>query len=171
MRSVGFRFALVGLAGELATEAALTGWAPGDAAKAAQTCFKAWLTERGTVGAREDQLAVSQLRNFILAHAASRCAVWEEPAAPDPARQAEDDNAVPKMDRFRPPKQIGWRRLEPNEGKNIWTYYLSPDAMREALAGLDFRASLHILVERGFLSIGTDGKSVRSLTPPGQTLM
>ena len=37
------RFALVGMAGAMATEAGLTGWAYGDSEAAAKACFDAWL--------------------------------------------------------------------------------------------------------------------------------
>lgn len=43
MGRVAGRFALVGMAGALATEAGLTGWAYGDSEAAAKGCFDAWL--------------------------------------------------------------------------------------------------------------------------------
>ncbi|MDB5849331.1 MAG: hypothetical protein JWP29_3083, partial [Rhodoferax sp.] len=47
---VGARFALVGVAGELATEAGLTGWPKGESEQAARACFDAWLAARGGAG-------------------------------------------------------------------------------------------------------------------------
>ena len=44
---VGERFALVGAAGELATQAGLTGWEPGESERAARACFNAWMAARG----------------------------------------------------------------------------------------------------------------------------
>jgi uncharacterized protein (DUF927 family) len=165
VRSVARRFALVGAAGELATEWLITGWARSEAPDAARACFAAWMASRGTAGAREDAQAIAQLRAFIVREAASRCAVWLDSAA-DPNAQ-EQEPPVP-AERFRPVKQIGWRRLEPVEGgRLVWHYYLNPEAMREALIGLDFRAALAVLASRGFLAVGQDGKSSRSLTPPG----
>ena len=95
VRSVGFRFALVGIAGELASEALLTGWAPGVAAAAAQSCFRAWLGERGTLGAREDAQAVAQLRAFLLANGSARFDRWDDPPTND-AAQAEPDFRRPR---------------------------------------------------------------------------
>jgi putative DNA primase/helicase len=40
---VGLRFALVGVAGEMATAAGFTGWEPGESERAAITCFNAWM--------------------------------------------------------------------------------------------------------------------------------
>ncbi|HMM85074.1 DUF927 domain-containing protein [Azohydromonas sp.] len=43
---VGRRFALAAVAGELATDAGLTGWPQGEATAAARACFEAWLAAR-----------------------------------------------------------------------------------------------------------------------------
>ena len=48
--SVCHRFALVAVAGELATEFGILPWDKGDATKAADICFAAWLDERGHLG-------------------------------------------------------------------------------------------------------------------------
>jgi putative DNA primase/helicase len=50
---VAKRFALVGAAGELATDMGLTGWKEGEATRAAAKCFVAWLNARGTIGNTE----------------------------------------------------------------------------------------------------------------------
>ena len=43
-RRAAARFALVGAAGEFATDWGITGWNAGESMKAAQSCFKAWLS-------------------------------------------------------------------------------------------------------------------------------
>lgn len=47
---VAARFALVAVAGALATEAGLTGWDEGESEDAAKACFDAWLQARGGAG-------------------------------------------------------------------------------------------------------------------------
>ncbi|MGZ8262067.1 MAG: hypothetical protein ACXWTU_03785 [Methylotenera sp.] len=47
------RFALVAAAGELATPWGITGWEQGEAIKAAEICFKAWIERRGGTGNQE----------------------------------------------------------------------------------------------------------------------
>ena len=59
VRSVARRFALVAVAGELATKAGITGWPQGEAMRAAQVMFSAWPKERGTTGASKDERAKS----------------------------------------------------------------------------------------------------------------
>jgi putative DNA primase/helicase len=66
---VAERFALVGAAGELATEAGITGWAPGEAMQAAKSCFDSWLSKRSLKSIDMDK-AISQVRGFLLANPA-----------------------------------------------------------------------------------------------------
>jgi len=58
--AVAGRFALVALGGELASAWLLTEWPAGEATEAVEACFRAWLVERGTVGAQEHARAVTQ---------------------------------------------------------------------------------------------------------------
>jgi len=66
------RFALIGAAGELATSYGLTGWRADEALNAADRCFSAWLTKRGTEGSSDEDAAVRQVRQFIESHGAGR---------------------------------------------------------------------------------------------------
>ena len=47
MQRVADKFALIGAAGELATELGLTGWFRGEAESAARQCFASWCEARG----------------------------------------------------------------------------------------------------------------------------
>ncbi|WP_161993309.1 DUF927 domain-containing protein, partial [Lacisediminimonas profundi] len=55
---VASRFALVGVAGEMATHAGITGWPEGEAMRAARACFAAWLEGRGGSGNTEHSAIV-----------------------------------------------------------------------------------------------------------------
>jgi putative DNA primase/helicase len=65
VRRIGSRFALVAAAGELATEAGITGWQPGHASWAARQCFNAWLSSRGHLGNAEELAALRGVQAFI----------------------------------------------------------------------------------------------------------
>jgi putative DNA primase/helicase len=65
VRRVGSRFALVAAAGELATEARITGWPAGHAEWAARQCFNAWLSARGHLDNGEEVAMLRQVRAFI----------------------------------------------------------------------------------------------------------
>ena len=58
------RFALVAIAGELATQAGLTGWEAGEATEAAKRCFNSWLAGFGR-GNREQKQILNTVRAFI----------------------------------------------------------------------------------------------------------
>ncbi|GGC98737.1 DUF927 domain-containing protein [Undibacterium terreum] len=73
---VASRFALVGIAGELATGAGITGWAEGEAISAARTCFADWLASRGGAGNVEHSAMLSQVVDFIQRHGESRLTWW-----------------------------------------------------------------------------------------------
>ncbi len=69
---VARRFALVAMAGELASYYQLTGWQKGEATSAVQKCFAVWLESFGGTGNREERAMLSQVRAFFEAHGASR---------------------------------------------------------------------------------------------------
>ena len=147
VRSVARRFALIAVGGKLATMAGITGWDPNEATDAAEICFRAWLTERGTEGAREEAQAVEQLAAFIARHGSARFEEWRDSPATD--ETSEGTSVLPPLERSRTINRAGWRRwvADGTDGA-CWLYYILPSAMREALAGLDFRASLKVLVRR-----------------------
>ena len=66
------RFAIIGAAGELATQWGLTGWAEGEATQAAHHCFQEWLRDRGTTGSSDVEAGINRVRTFIAVHGTSR---------------------------------------------------------------------------------------------------
>ena len=69
---VARRFALVAVAGELATHYGLTGWKTDEADESTRKCFAAWLDGFGGDGNREERAMLEQVRAFFEAHGASR---------------------------------------------------------------------------------------------------
>ncbi|HPQ96166.1 MAG: DUF927 domain-containing protein [Thiothrix sp.] len=61
---VAKRFALVAIAGELATQAGITGWPAGEATRAVERCFYDWLQDFGA-GAREERQVLDAVRACI----------------------------------------------------------------------------------------------------------
>lgn len=101
---VAARFALVGVAGELATEAGLTGWPAGESEKGARACFAAWLSARGGAGNGEVASMLRQVRRFLETHGEGRFAMWHRSA---------DDHAPKTLQR------AGVRRMLNAEGEPI----------------------------------------------------
>jgi putative DNA primase/helicase len=77
VRRVAGKFALIGAAGELATERGITGWAEGDALAAAVRCFHDWLRQRGTLTNADEARALRQVRLYFEKHGESRFHPWE----------------------------------------------------------------------------------------------
>lgn len=69
---VARRFALVAVAGELASQYGLTGWQEGEAIYAAYKCYRTWLEHFGMEGNKEDRAILAQVRVFFESHGASR---------------------------------------------------------------------------------------------------
>lgn len=101
---VATRFALVGLSGEVATSAGITGWAPGEAITAARACFNNWLEGRGGSGNVEHVSILRQVSAFFQAHGNARFTAWH---------RATDDHAPNTINR------AGLRRLITGEGVAI----------------------------------------------------
>jgi putative DNA primase/helicase len=101
---VGGRFALVAAAGELATQAGITGWPEGEATRAARQCFEAWMKQRGGLGNAEQYQMLAQVRNFLQLHGAGRFTWWH---------RAGDDHAPSTLSR------AGYRRFVGSDGKPV----------------------------------------------------
>lgn len=157
VQRVGRRFALVAVAGELATAAGVTGWAAGAATDAARRCFNAWIEARPAgIGLSEDAAIMRQVRQWFGLHGEARFTDWS---------RADDDHAPKTMNR------AGWRKgikttsgLEELTG---WEWFVLPDVFRvEACKGYTERAALRLLADRGHLV--REGKHFASrASPPG----
>jgi putative DNA primase/helicase len=150
------RFALVALAGELATEYGITGWEEGMATEAAAQGFKAWRPLRGR-GNDERWKILEAVSSFIERLGDSRFSSTErvecygrdgEYLGPDTRIGAE---AIIR-------DRAGWWQGKGDER----VYLFTADGMREALAGFDFNPALDALQEAGVLP-PTDASGKRSI--------
>jgi putative DNA primase/helicase len=149
VRRVAERFAIVAAAGELATERGLTGWAAGEATRAAEACFAAWIDARGTDGASEPAAMMEQVRGFLSTHGESRFTAWNS-----------DERSARTINR------VGFRRDADgdfNAGQGGPTFYIERESFRtEVCKGFDHRAVAKVLASSGALLLESDGGSTRS---------
>jgi uncharacterized protein (DUF927 family) len=154
-RRVAGIFALVGAAGELATHAGITGWPQGEAFKAAETCFKAWLQGFGGEGNQEARSMLSQVRLYLEQNG--------EGAFADIDRSAIEDNHAARVT-----MKAGYRKLD--AVNNTLEYYVYSEVFRNVICkGLDYNAVIKLLVERGYMHRG-DGRHIgqpKRLLPEG----
>lgn len=72
VRRAAKKFALIAMAGELATALGITPWQNDDAKRAAEELFNAWIAKRGGKAPGEEQQAIAQVRRIIEQHGDSR---------------------------------------------------------------------------------------------------
>ncbi|EAA6341480.1 DUF927 domain-containing protein [Salmonella enterica subsp. salamae] len=140
------RFALLAVAGELATEAGLTGWEQGEAYKAAKSCLDAWISDRGHIANQEEADALERVRHFITANQYTRFASW----------YANDKN--------RPSNAVGFRKVE--EGNNNdeakTTFYIFASGWKEICGTFNAKKTADLCRQKGWLIPDTNGKNSRN---------
>ncbi|UUZ68269.1 DUF927 domain-containing protein [Polaromonas sp. P2-4] len=145
------RFAVMALAGELATDYGVTGWPAGEAIRAAAAGFSAWQSLRGAGrgNAERDQIT-ERIVGFIERHGDSRFS---------DADSDDDQRAAMVRDR------AGWWRA----GDGGRMYLFNADGLREALKGFDFARALDALQQAGAIEApGADGKRAKVIRIRGQ---
>lgn len=142
-RRVADRFALVGAAGELAQRWGIVPWEPGEAMKAARTCFDAWLSRRGGEGNQEERAALRAVREFLRRYGESAFSDWERPA------NDTDKHAAVRSDR------AGYRRHD--VATDAVEYFIFTEVWRVRVCkGFDAAAVGRMMAARGFVERGTE---------------
>jgi putative DNA primase/helicase len=164
---VAARFALVATAGELATQAGLTGWPEGEATRAARACFQAWLTARSAgSGDAETAEMLAQVRRWLQLHGAGRCTWWHRAAddrAPDKIhragfRQLVGADGQPLTKRSEIPDRMADDLDDYDKQSGSTDYFLFPEVFAsEVCEGLDAQAVKRLLLDRQYLVPGKDG--------------
>ncbi|MFP5465759.1 MAG: DUF927 domain-containing protein, partial [Gammaproteobacteria bacterium] len=140
---VARRFGAIAVAGELATLAGITGWPRGEARRAAQVCFLAWLEAFGHAPAEERAL-LDGVREFVERHGASRFRDFTAPS-----------HVVHQS--------AGYYRID--DGRRVYLFHRS--GLAEACRGAELRWAVRALMERGWLIPGKDGRPTHHLRPEG----
>lgn len=136
------RFALLALAGELATGYGITGWDEGLATNAAIIGFNLWSAGRGR-GNDERRQIIDQLSDFIDRHGDSRFS----------NKDSDPSNPLIK-------ERAGWYQ-QGDDGARV--YLFTGSGLKEALKGFDFSRALDHLQMIGVIPApASDGKRARS---------
>jgi putative DNA primase/helicase len=144
---VARRFALVAVAGELATQCGLTGWPQGAATRGAHECFNAWLESFGGNGNREGRAIVEHVRAFFEKHGASR---FED-------MRATDEQRIHNRAGFFLNGEQGSRE-----------FLVLGEAFRSEICdGFNERTVKRVLIDAGILVPSKDGQPTRNMRVPG----
>jgi putative DNA primase/helicase len=143
------RFGLLAVAGELATQAGITGWKPGDATAGIRACVRTWLAGRGGSANLEDRHVLERFRNFLGRGWQSRFIEWS---------RAEDERAPAKLDAvgFRKPADTPEKRVC-ETGEHVATpmiFYVTGEGWAEIFRGMDPQRAAHVLLAKGVLVPG-----------------
>lgn len=152
-RDAANRFALVGLAGELATSWGVTGWPEGTAMQAASECFRAWLDARpaGT-GNQEENAMLSSVRLHFERYGESRYS--------DLSR-IEDNHAPRTQDR------AGYREIAHQYGGQVF-YVMRESFRQEVCRGHDPDKVAKLLRDLGVLVPEGANSLTRKKDIPGE---
>ncbi|MGZ8955597.1 MAG: DUF927 domain-containing protein [Methylovulum sp.] len=130
-------FALIALAGELATEYQITGWTERAALEAALKCFQQWRQHRG-VGATEDNVILEAIRDFIDRYGDTRFSA-----------KNDSDNSSVKQER------AGWYSDGQNQER---TYLFTSAGLKDAAKGYDQKRVIEALTKIGWLARDNNGR-------------
>lgn len=142
------RFGLIAAAGEVAAKLGILPWREGVATEAATQVFASWLDARGGAGAAEDGATIDQIRDFLVTHGQSRFQ----------SVSGEGQTIVHNRAGF-------WRADAGGNREYIIPASSWPEVCRGAPGGPKTVSAL--LLRRGHLSAGNDGKASVSMTVPG----
>jgi putative DNA primase/helicase len=156
-KRVAAKFALIALAGELATEYGVTGWPSDIAFDAAVRAFRAWQSWRGQGNAERQQI-VRALVEFLERHGDSRFTELDS--------ESDIQKEVPVRDR------AGWYHdIRVAQDKTERTYLFTAAGLREALRDFDFRRAVDVLADLGVLPApDASGKHTRIYRLAGRVM-
>jgi putative DNA primase/helicase len=148
VKRVAGRFALIALAGEVASEYGITGWPVGEATRAAAIMFQTWCTQRQQGNAELAQI-LEQVAGFVDRHGDSR---FSEIGTLDRTTVVRD--------------RAGW--WERDDDGNGRIYWFTPDGLREATKGYDFGDACDVLETAGALLASERGERARQKKIEGE---
>lgn len=143
---VAERFALVAVAGELATNLGITGWQPHDAENAVKSCFTAWFESRESGGDLESPAILSQVKAFFEEFGESRFTSLND----------DYNHATARREGFSRDSDGGTE------------FIVLPEIFKsEICSGFNATTVTKLLIEHGWLVTGSDGKAQVRETLPG----
>jgi putative DNA primase/helicase len=148
------QFALIGLAGERATQAGITGWPAGWATRTAIAAYEDWIAARGQ-GNAETVKILHGVRDYLLSYGSSRF-----------SRRPNSDGYSPDADK---PIQNRAGYTE-TTGDSRTCFLIFPAALKEATKGHDFSTVLRELDQAHWLIKSSSNQKRRQLKIQGDNV-
>jgi putative DNA primase/helicase len=141
------RFALVAMAGALATAWGVFPWPDNQATDAAGICFRDWIQARGGAASMDAIHGIEQVRAFIMAHGSSRF-------------ELVDGGDTQKV--------VGRAGFKRRNNAGEWVYLISPDVFKnEVCAGLNMKTVCQALRDMGAL-LSENGRALFQFRAEGE---
>ena len=137
---VAKRFAIVAAAGEMATQANITGWQVGQATTAVRVCLDNWLDNYGRDGEHEQRQIIEHIKAFIEQHGSSRF----QPCYRSTRLDFEE----------RTPNRVGYRNMETGD------YYFSKETFDTVCAPFSKKKVLQVLEEADLLLLNQGDRKI-----------
>ena len=137
---VAKRFAIVAAAGEMATQAGITGWQAGQATKAVITCLDNWLDNYGRDGEHEQRQIIEHIKAFIEQHGSSRF----QPCYRSNRLDFEEKTS----------NRVGYRNMDTGD------YYFSKETFDSVCAPFSKKKVLHVLEEANLLLLNQGDRKI-----------
>lgn len=162
---VANRFGLLAAAGEIAAHAGILPWPPGEATRAAATCFADWRTNRlAGDGQSEEARSVEAVRSFIGAYGDSRFTTITTPGDKAADLMDQQIGSPDTVAQRTPLERAGYRKW----GGDGWLYLIYPTVWREEVCkGLNAKEVARVLAEQGHLVRGDGDNLARHHRIPG----
>ncbi len=156
---VASRFALVAVAGEIATDCGITGWEKGEAEQAVVKCFFDWLNNRSHTEDQEDVRIVATFKAYFQQYHESRFT----------SAKYDAHGVLNAMDNRRTPiRSDGFKIIKPNDEID---FYVFPESFNEICSGLNRATAIKFLAENGYILKDSQGRNQpqKRLPEMGQT--
>ncbi|ANB22494.1 hypothetical protein A6K25_15180 [Alteromonas stellipolaris] len=137
------KFALVGLAGELASTFGITGWSEGNSIKSAISLFRMWVDIRGGTGNVEEIQLLNHLAKQIKLYGEKHFKRWDRSGAKDP--MVIDEHVPSKLEMWGYREQITIRHPD-KDATTDHMYYVYKDIFMDVMCkGFDGKRAARLL--------------------------
>ena len=137
------KFALVGLAGELASTFGITGWSEGHSIQSAISLFKMWVDIRGGTGNVEEIQLLNHLAKQIKLYGEKHFKRWDRKGAKDP--MVIDEHVPSKLEMWGYREQITIRHPD-KDATTDHMYYVYKDIFMDVMCkGFDGKRAARLL--------------------------
>jgi len=162
------RFAMISVAGELASEAGIYPWSPEESRTAVARIVRDWLQLRGSASGTEDREILEHVRGFLQTHSARFGAIKHAAsggAGVPPKIKPMDTPSDPIQSRESIRDQAGWRKQRPED--RDYDFLIFPNVFKNAIcAGYNLAIVLSVLTRRGLMEQDKN-KPTKTVRLPG----